>query len=415
MSLGRHLPRATTQDAASNLVNWRRNLVGLWIATLAAVVGATFATPFIPLFLAHDLAMHDPRELALWSGVAPAALGISLAIGSPIWGIVADRFGFKVMLLRALIGASLPIALLAVARTPIEVTLLQFGYGAFGGTVPMAIANAVKETPRKRLGFGVGVVQSAFALGQALGPFVGGLVIIWLGLRSAFLVGGGLILGAVVPVLALVRETPSESKSLRARSLSVLDAVRLAPPGTQFALAALIVAQVLSWTSAIGAQTLVALRLINVTPTSAAVATGITFGVAGIAAAIAAMSYSWAAKRFGYRRLATLAALCGAGALVAVGLAPSVGLIIATFTVFGLMRGVLIAAIPTMVGLEAPPGVVATMLGFAASALAVGAALGPLIAGTVAALTSVSAALIVAAAVSFALTLVLAVGAREPA
>ena len=404
--------RAIATPLSRSDSEWRRSLTGLWIATAAGVFGSTFATPFIPLFLARDLGISNPRELALWSGLAPAALGAGLAISSPIWGMVADRVGLKAMLVRAMLGGSVALALTSLAHNPVQVTLFMLLYGAIAGFSPLAVALVAKESSRARVGFGIGIVQSANAMGQSAGPFVGSLAAIIVGLRSTFLLGGSLILLAVVPVLSLVRE--SSRSSHRTQPPRVLLAVRTAP-GTLHALVALLSCQALIWASVSAAQPLVALRLLALTPTMATVLIGITFGLAGIITAISALTYSRLVSRLGYRWLVTASSLLGALTLLVLALVPSVAVIVVGFAIFGLTRGVLIPALPSMIGLEAPPSVLATVMGASGSAMAIGIVVGPVVGGSLAAAASLQVALIAAAGLSAILTMVVTVFVREPA
>jgi MFS transporter, DHA1 family, multidrug resistance protein len=398
--------------AAADGHSWRRNLAGLWVATLTAIFGVSFASPFIPLFFSRELSIKDPHQLAFWSGLAPAALGVSLAISSPIWGMVADRVGLKPMLIRAMVGGAFPIALIALAHTPLQVTGLEFLYGAVSGFGPIAITMAARDVPRERVGFGIGIVQSANSIGQSIGPFLGSLLAIAVGLRGAFVVGGMLILAAVIPVLTLIRESRVEQRHVK--RLSVLAAIRVAPPGSLRALGALTLAQVLIWTSGTAALPLVALRVLALSPTNAAVVTGVAFALASLSTAVVAVSYSPMSAKFGYRWLAAAAALIGAFALAGVAIAPSIAIVVVAFAVFGLSRGVLIPAVPSMIGLEAPPTVIATVMGISGSAMAIGIAAGPLLGGAVAALSSVSTSLMVAALMSFVLSGVIVGLVREP-
>src|SRR5579884_3370750 len=79
---------------------WRRNLAALWFAEFTAIFGFSFAFPFLALFLNRVLHLPSGPELALWTGLVASATGMSLAVTSPIWGAVADRYGRKPMLLR---------------------------------------------------------------------------------------------------------------------------------------------------------------------------------------------------------------------------------------------------------------------------------------------------------------------------
>jgi MFS family permease len=365
------------------------------------------------LFMARDLGVHDSHQLAFWVGLAPAALGLSLAVASPIWGVAADRFGRKPMLVRALFGASLIVGLISLARSPLHVIALESGFGLLAGAGQLSIALAAQEMSRKRVGFGIGVVQSASAVGQSIGPVIGSLAGIVFGLRTAFVFGGAIVLAGVIPVMALVRET--RVKHREKREFTVVETIRRAAPGSLGAIGVLIVAQALSWSSFTATGPLVALRILKLAPATAATSTGITFAAASVATALAAVSYSWVASRLGYKRLAIAAAIFSAAAIITLAMAPSITVTIAAFTGVGLARGVLAPAIPSMIGLEAPPRVLATVIGVNASAQSIGIAVGPLLAGSIAALFNAPVALIFAATLAISLATLLAIGAREPA
>ena len=123
-----------------------------------------------------------------------------MAIASPIWGILGDRYGRKPMLIRSMVGGAITVGLIYFARSPTELLVLRLLQGATSGTVAAATALVAAETPRNRVGWALGVVTSAVALGSAIGPVVGGLAAALLGLRLMFLAGGILLLLSTVPV-----------------------------------------------------------------------------------------------------------------------------------------------------------------------------------------------------------------------
>ena len=125
-------------------VDWRRNLAALWFAEFTAIVGFSFAFPFLPVFLSQDLGMREPHQLALWAGLAGSASGFSMAIASPIWGALADRYGRRSMLLRAMVGGGISVGLMGLAQVPWHLVALRFLQGASSGTV--AAANALVAT-----------------------------------------------------------------------------------------------------------------------------------------------------------------------------------------------------------------------------------------------------------------------------
>ena len=74
------------------------------------------------------------------------------------------------------------------------------------------------------MGWALGVVTSAVALGSAIGPVIGGLAAEFLGLRLVFLAGGVLLALSLIPVLWIVRESPLPPRvGPRVSTLALLD------------------------------------------------------------------------------------------------------------------------------------------------------------------------------------------------
>src|SRR5207302_9225467 len=187
-------------------------------------------------------------------------------------------------------------------------------------------------------GRAMGILSSAVALGSAVGPFAGGIAANYIGLRYVFLGGGALLLVAALPVVVGVREAPLVKRAQVGEG-SMRQVIKAAAPGTLVAIAILLVAQSLLQISWSGAQPLTSLRLLQLSPASAAGATGLAFAAAGVASALAGISYSRLAASSGYRSLAALAAVSAAAAIVLVGIAPAVAVVgVATF-IAGLVLG----------------------------------------------------------------------------
>ncbi len=402
----------TTPDNAAPPLSWQRNLVGLYISVLFAVFGIALCFLFTPLFLANELGLHDPRELALWTGIASAAFGVSRAVTSPFWGAAADRFGRKAMLIRAMVGGGVAIALISLAREPIHVVLANALFAGVGGTVPVATAIAARETPRARVGFAVGVVYSASALGQSIGPLIGSGLALAVGLRAMYPIGAALYVAAVVPVVFLVHE--SHRGGRRRNGPSLRQAIRLAPRETVFALGALLLANVLLWMTTQSAQPLIAVQIVSIDPSGAVLLAGISFGVASFLTALTSFAYSWVANRIGFRSLAVIASVFGAIVLAGIAEASSGAALVVLIGLFGVTRGVLIPLIAGMIGLEAPSDIQATVLGMNVTAMAVGVSTGPLLSGSIAALNGVPVGLMTSAAISVILATVFWFGVREP-
>jgi MFS transporter, DHA1 family, multidrug resistance protein len=394
-------------------VNWRRNLAALWLAELTAILGFSFAFPFLPLFLHRELHIPNGPELAFWSGISAGATGFALALTSPIWGRLADRYGRKPMLVRAMVGGGISVGLMGLAQSALQLTVLRGIQGASSGTVAAATALVATETPAAHLAWALGILSSAISLGSAVGPAAGGLAANVVGLRAIFLGGGALLLLAMIPVLLVVRESPRRmARTAPPRTMEVL---RVARAGTIGALTVLIVAQGLLQTSFGAAQQLVVLRLLELTGAKDAQSlTGITFAAAGIATALASITYSRLLRRSNYRTVLTAGALLLGVALLGSAAAATAPSVIGAFVVASFFTGALIPALGAMIGLEAPAIVQATIFGVGSSAISLGFGLGPLIGGFTASAAGIRAGLIVAATLAFVLTALVGLGAREP-
>jgi len=392
-------------------VNWRRNLAALWFAEFMAIFGFSFAFPFLSIFISHDLHVGGGRDLYLWTAATASVSGLSMAIASPIWGILGDRYGRKPMLIRSMIGGALTVGLIFFVQDPLQLFVLRFLQGATSGTVAAATALVAAETPRSRVGWALGVVTSAVALGGAIGPVVGGLAASLVGLRLVFLGGGILLLISLVPVLWIVRESPMVPRTgARLSTLAVIDE----RPGLRKALAVLIGSQGLISVVNSATQQLVVLRLLEMLTSGVAAVTGLGFGLAGVASSASAVLYTRVTKRLGYVRTAAAAAVLVAVAVAMISVSPWVALVVLSVGLSGLFSGVVIPATASMIGLETPPAAQSTAFGLNASSVAFGFFIGPLVAGGVAATASVQWALMVIAVFALALAALLGWGAREP-
>jgi MFS family permease len=171
----------------------------------------------------------------------------------------------------------------------------------------------------------------------------------------------------------------------------------------------------LQQTSYGAAQQLVVLRLLElVGAQQAQFLTGVTFAAAGIATALASLTYHRLLRRTTYRRLLIAGALLLGLALFGAATAATAPFLIAAFVIASFFSGALIPAFGSMIGLESPAIVQATVFGVGSSAIALGFGLGPLLGGVVASVAGIRAGLVVAAALAVILAALVGFRAREP-
>jgi DHA1 family multidrug resistance protein-like MFS transporter len=187
------------------VIDWRKNLAFLWVCQILSLMGFSFALPFMPLYI-KELGVTEPETLRLWSGLLMAGSGVSLAIMTPVWGFLSDRFGRKPMTLRANLAGALVLFGMGLVRSPELLLVLRIAQGAFTGTVVANLTLVVSNTPEKRIGLAIGVMNSAVFAGNAAGPLLGGYMADLLGFRAAFFLSSITVFLAFLTALFWVEE-----------------------------------------------------------------------------------------------------------------------------------------------------------------------------------------------------------------
>jgi DHA1 family multidrug resistance protein-like MFS transporter len=177
------------------VVNWKTNLVVIWISQLLSIAGFFFALPFGPYYI-QELGVHDPAKIKFWVALFGAGPPLSLAIFSPIWGTLADRYGRRLMLLRANFGGVIVLSLMGTVQSVEALIALRFVQGIFTGTMIAAQAMVAAYTPERRSGMALGSLSAAVYMGSMIGTFVGGMFAEYFGYRYAFFGSGILLLVA---------------------------------------------------------------------------------------------------------------------------------------------------------------------------------------------------------------------------
>jgi DHA1 family multidrug resistance protein-like MFS transporter len=175
------------------------------LTEFVAVLGFNFVLPFIPYYI-QELGVTGQQEVALWAGLATSLMSLGFAIMAPIWGTLADRYGRKLMVMRATFAGAFLMALMAWVTDVQQLVLLRFLHGVFTGTIAAATTLVVSIVPKEHAGAAIGSLQTAVYLGTSLGPLLGGIAADRLGYRSSFWVTGVLLLISGLLVAFLVRE-----------------------------------------------------------------------------------------------------------------------------------------------------------------------------------------------------------------
>lgn len=184
---------------------WKINLYTVWFSQILSIMSFSFGIPFIPFYI-QELGIIEPDKIKIYAGVLSMAPAVTMAVMAPIWGMAADRWGKKLMLLRAMLCASFIIAGMGIVAHVNQLIILRLIQGVFTGTVTASAALVASSTPSNRLSFSLGFLSSSTFIGASAGPVIGGFLAEYAGYRGSFLIGGALMLIDFILVLSLVKE-----------------------------------------------------------------------------------------------------------------------------------------------------------------------------------------------------------------
>ena len=365
----------------------------MWLAQCVTIMGFSFVFPFFPLFV-QELGISDPAQAALWAGISGGAMGVTMFLFGPVWGILGDRYGRKKNVLRALFGGSILLAVTGLSGNVYQLTALRFLHGMVSGSFAPAMALVASSSPKERIAFGMGALQSAMFLGSTLGPLLGGLLADAVGYRNAFFVAGGTVGFSFLVVLVFARDDfqrPAESGPLFRHTaltefVNLVASKELAP-----LLATIFVVQI----SPVLMFTVLPVLLDTMTPGSGASATGLAFGILGVMGALASYATGWLSARVGLTKILAISCL-GAGLFyLPFIIVDSVPLLYVFLALGGLFQGAMLSSTSALLGLAMPPEKQGTGFGALQSVSSAAFGFGPLAGGVIATVTGLRSVFLV--------------------
>ncbi len=390
---------------------WKRTVVSAFIAQIFSIAGFSFALPFLPFFI-RDLGVTDPARQAWWAGLTLAATGLTMALFAPLWGALADRYGRKAMVIRSMVGGFFVLLLMSFAQSVQAVLVLRLLQGAVTGTVAASVALVASVTPQRRIGFALGMMQSALMIGVAIGPLVGGLVADAFGYRAAFRVGAVIVLlgGLLIHFGAHEEFSPPDAEE------GSPSAFRLLRAGQGFLVAVVILLAVRFSNTIVNPAFPLIVSDLARDPARLNFVTGAIMSGAGVAGALSAAALGHAGDRIGHRRIVIA---CSAGAAVmsaAHALARSVGALALAHFFFGIAVAGTMPAANAMIRASSDPRHMGKAFGAASAVSLLGLAMGPLTGGLFARHFGLRAPFLLAAVFQVLVALLVArLGRRGPA
>jgi DHA1 family multidrug resistance protein-like MFS transporter len=203
--------------AARNSEYWKRNLWICVFGSFTTLVGLTLVLPFLPLYV-EKLGAEGNAAIVEWSGVAFGATFLGTALTAPLWGSLGDRYGRKVMLVRAAVGMAIIMPLLGCVHHVWQLVGLRLAAGLVGGYASSSTMLIATQAPKDKSGWALGILSTGALAGSLMGPMVGGTLASLIGIRHTLFASGAVIAVTAFLTLFFVREDRLPKRTMAAAS-----------------------------------------------------------------------------------------------------------------------------------------------------------------------------------------------------
>jgi DHA1 family multidrug resistance protein-like MFS transporter len=279
--------------------SWKKTFYAAWIGQVLSITAFAFVMPFLPLYI-RQLGVQDEAEVIWWAGWVNAATPLTMALTAPIWGVLADRYGRKVMVLRSMLGGAVVLGLMGFCQTVQQLFVCRLLQGVLTGTVTAYIALVASETPRARSGYTLGMMQAAVFVGASVGPSIGGYLADAVGYRWSFVASGGTLLvgGLLVKYLVTEHFAPAEP-AIKGKSGTIAEVLA----GAGFLTAVFTLFTVRVATSAPAPVFPLFVERIRGSSVDINTVTGLIVSASGVSAAVSAGLFGRLSDAWGHKRL----------------------------------------------------------------------------------------------------------------
>lgn len=352
-------------------------MVVIWLVQFLTVMGFSFAIPFAPFYI-QELKPSKFLPLDIWVALFGACAYLSMALFSPVWGAVGDRFGRRLMLIRANFGGALILILMSFAPSVGFLICLRTMQGVFSGVYPAAQTLISIYTPLERRGLALGALSAALYGGMLSGVTIGGFCADAFGYRAAFLIAGGIVFTGFLAAFFGTREnfTKPEAVSMKPK-------MRLPSFGSAWMILGLIGA--IAATRLLGHNFLPLLvEEIHGGVAGAATWTGLLSGTCCVAGVLAGVIIGHLADRISPPKIGMVTALLAGIMMLPQGLAQSFAVLFPARAGMVFFAGGLEPVFQIWLAKSTPESQRGAVFGWAASAKYVGWALAAIVSGVVA-------------------------------
>jgi DHA1 family multidrug resistance protein-like MFS transporter len=345
---------ATTPSTPRPAQDWRTLLVVFWLTSMVEGLGVSQIFALVPSYL-REMGVPEADRLA-FVGLFSALIFVVGMPLVPLWGVWADKYSRKAVIVRSALVEAVVFAGVALSREPWQLAASMLLIGFQLGNTGVMLSGIRDVTPPVRLGTVMGIFGASTAIGLALGPALAGLLIDGFGwsLPAVFWLSAVLSIATALLVTFGSREVrPAVIPQGRVIALA-FGAMRdvLTHPTVR----RIFVIFGVSFLATQMSRPYLPVVVEGIAGTGAGLASaiGLVMGTAALVGGLMAPLGGWLGDRFGFRNVLVVALAVGGAVLSLMPFVPSVGALAilavgfgaATSTVSAMVFGLLATEVP---------------------------------------------------------------------
>jgi len=170
-----------------------------------------FVMVFLPFFI-HDISPYSKQHTLIYVGFIMGAPSFAAALASTFWGALTSRFSPKTLFMRGLLSHAVIILLMGFVSSLPVLLVLRIVQGILGGISTLGLVIVSSSSSREWVSRDIGFFQNAMTLGQLIGPPIGSLAATMLGYRGAFVSASALVFVTLAFCFFYVKVLPRDAR-----------------------------------------------------------------------------------------------------------------------------------------------------------------------------------------------------------
>ena len=366
--------------------NNKFNFVIMLITNFIVSASMTMIMPFISLFI-DTLGDFSNSYVQKWAGLSFSATFISAFIMSPIWGRIADKYGYKPIMIINCFGIAISIFLMNYVQNVEQLLVLRLLMGTVTGFISTSNAFVSKNTSKNVAGKTLGTLQMGSVGGHLFGPVLGGLLADAVGFSYTFLLTACTITIAAIIIMIGIHEPEMNNK--KNSSVYTQKNIFMAIVHHRLLLNIMLVTSLIQIGN-FSIQPLLSLYVADLTDAKqVSFLAGITFSATGIGTFFFSRYWGRLADNIGYEKVLTTLLFFSVFFVVPQAFVTSLWQLILLRVLFGISSGGLLPIMIAFIRRETPIEIQGEVMGYNQSFKFLGNVIGPVLGGTISSIASI--------------------------